>query len=219
MTWSGSHRPSAALVISIIALIVSLGGTAYAGVLLDANSVGNRELRNKSVGTDKLRNGAVTNRKLRNGVITIRKLSKHLVVPRAKLANAAVAAFNAGHASVADSATHAGSADTAGALTGVNIIRSGPISSPNNTLTFAEANCPGGQFPVGGGVWTSSTKVGNQSINSSWPTRQNPTDPEPDAWGAWVNNTNGGTQTFNVYAICASGSANASFLNDFARRP
>jgi hypothetical protein len=219
MTWSGSHRPSAALVISVIALIVSLGGTAYAGVLLDANSVGNRELRNKSVGTDKLRNGAVTNRKLRNGVITIRKLSKHLVVPRAKVANAAAAAFTAGHASVADSATHAGSADTAGALTGVNIIRSGPISSPNNTLTFAEANCPGGQFPVGGGVWTSSTKVSNQSINSSWPTRQNTTDPEPDAWGAWVNNTNGGTQSFNVYAICASGSANASFLNDFARRP
>jgi hypothetical protein len=218
MTWSGSRRPSAALVISVIALIVSLGGTAYAGGLLPDNSVGNKELRNKSVGTAKLRNGAVTNRKLRNGAITIRKLSKHLVVPRARFATAAAAAFTAGHASTADSATHAGSADTAGALTGVNIIRSGPTSSPNNTLVFAEANCPPGQFPVGGGVWTSATKVGNQSINSSWPTRQNPADPEPNAWGAWVNNTSGGTQSFNVYAICASGSVNASFANDFARR-
>ena len=219
MAWSGSRRPSAALVISVIALIVSLGGTAYAGGVMDANSVGNKELRNKSVGTAKLRNGAVTSRKLRNGAITIRKLSKHLVVPKANFANSAAAAITAGHASIADSASHAGSADTAGALTGVNIIRSGPVSSPNNTVVFAEADCPAGQFPVGGGVWTSSTKANNQSINSSWPTRQNPTDPEPDAWGAWVNNNGGGAQSFNVYAICASGGVNASFLNDFARRP
>jgi hypothetical protein len=218
MTWSGSRRPSAALVISVIALIVSLGGTAYAGVLLGANSVGNRELRNKSVGTAKLRNGAVTNRKLRSGVITVRKLSKHLVVPKAAFANAAAAAFTAGHASGADSATHAGSSDSAAALTGVNYVRSALTESPNNTLIFGQADCPAGQLPVGGGVWTSSTKSNTQSVNSSWPTRQNTSDPQPDAWAAWVNNINGGTQSFYVYAICVSGSASGSFANDFARR-
>lgn len=48
------HRTSPAIVISVIALIVAMGGTGYAAVSLPKNSVG----------TAQLRNGAVTKQKI-----------------------------------------------------------------------------------------------------------------------------------------------------------
>jgi hypothetical protein len=219
MTWFKTRRPSAALIVAAIALLVSLGGNAYGSGLFAPGSVGTKDLRNGAVNSQKLKNGSVRTSKLHNGAITARKLSRHLVVPKARFASAAAAAFNSGHASTADQATHAAAASSADGLTGVNYVRSALTESPNNSLIFGEADCPAGQLPVGGGVWSSSTTLGKQSVNSSWPTRQNTTDPAPDAWGAWVNNVSGGTQSFYVYAICVAGSASGSFANDFARRP
>lgn len=54
-----SLRPSPALVISIIALVVALGGTSYA-----AFKVGTKNIKNGAVTTKKLHNGAVTGKKL-----------------------------------------------------------------------------------------------------------------------------------------------------------
>lgn len=45
---------SPSLVVSIVALIVALGGTAYAGVQLGKNSVGTPQLKNGAVKTSKL---------------------------------------------------------------------------------------------------------------------------------------------------------------------
>jgi hypothetical protein len=68
----------AALVVSIVALVVAMGGSAYAGVTL---------LARHSVGSRQLKNGAVTNRKIAKGAISARKLAKGLVVPSASHAN------------------------------------------------------------------------------------------------------------------------------------
>jgi hypothetical protein len=57
------RRPSAAIVISSIALFMSLGGVGYAAFV-----------PNGSVGTAQLRNGAVTNSKLRNNSVSFRKI-------------------------------------------------------------------------------------------------------------------------------------------------
>lgn len=59
------RRPSPALVLAVIALVLALAGTTYAGVQLGRNSVGTFQLRNGAVATAKLRNGAVTASKLR----------------------------------------------------------------------------------------------------------------------------------------------------------
>lgn len=48
------HRPSAALVISMVSLFVALGGVGYAAVNLSRNSVGNAQLRNNSVSYKKI---------------------------------------------------------------------------------------------------------------------------------------------------------------------
>jgi len=58
--------PSPALVISLLALFVALGGTSYAAINLPRNSVGTKQLKK----------GAVTGKKIRNHTIAKKKLTK-----------------------------------------------------------------------------------------------------------------------------------------------
>lgn len=59
------RRPSPALVISIAALFMSLGGVGYAAT----------QLPNNSVSTSALQNGAVTTNKLRNNAVSFKKIA------------------------------------------------------------------------------------------------------------------------------------------------
>lgn len=67
--WPLRRRPSAALVVSFVALFVALGGVGWAAVNLPANSVGTRQLKN----------GAVTIRKIQNGAVNFSKITPHTV--------------------------------------------------------------------------------------------------------------------------------------------
>ena len=49
-------RPSPALVISLVALFVALGGTGYAATQLAKNSVGAKQLRKGAVSSAKVKN-------------------------------------------------------------------------------------------------------------------------------------------------------------------
>ncbi|HZG35112.1 MAG TPA: hypothetical protein VEY87_04630, partial [Gaiellaceae bacterium] len=55
------RRPSPALVVACVALLVALSGTGYAAVALPRNSVG----------TPQLKDGAVTSLKVRNGSLVL----------------------------------------------------------------------------------------------------------------------------------------------------
>ena len=50
------HRPSPAMVVAIVALIVALGGTGYAAIKLPANSVGTAQLKKDAVTSLKVKN-------------------------------------------------------------------------------------------------------------------------------------------------------------------
>jgi hypothetical protein len=90
-------KPTPALVISVLALSVALGGTAYAGITIPKNSVGANQLRNGAVTTKKLKNGAVTTKKIKNGNVTASKINTTgLTVPNAKQADTAANATNLG---------------------------------------------------------------------------------------------------------------------------
>ncbi len=53
------RRPSPAIVIACIALMVALGGTGYAAVRLPANSVGTAQIKNSAVTSLKVKNGSL----------------------------------------------------------------------------------------------------------------------------------------------------------------
>jgi hypothetical protein len=62
-----SHRPSPAMVVACIALIVALGGTSYAIQALPQSSVGSKQLKNNAVTSKKIKNGVVNSNKVKNG--------------------------------------------------------------------------------------------------------------------------------------------------------
>ncbi len=137
------RRPRPALIVSVVALFVALGGTAYAGFSVPKNSVGTKQLKNDAVTTKKLKNGAVTGSKIANNTITGAKinLSKLGTVPSANHAN---------------SATSAAAAGSAGNATGL----AGPLAS-GQTLT--------GTFGLGGHIGPVSDFVQEEGITFQIP--------------------------------------------------
>jgi hypothetical protein len=80
-------RPSPALIVAIIALIVSMGGTGYAAFTLPGNSVGNKQLKNGAVTAAKVKRHSLTGKQ-----INLKKLG---TVPTARLAGRALTAGTA----------------------------------------------------------------------------------------------------------------------------
>jgi hypothetical protein len=94
------RRPSPAMVIALIALVVALGGTSYAAFNLPRGSVGTKQIKNGAVTTKKLHRGAVSGASIQSGAVG----SSQLDLSGVTVPNAA----NADHATSADHATNAG---------------------------------------------------------------------------------------------------------------
>jgi hypothetical protein len=73
------RRPSAALVVSFLALFVALGGAGWAALRIPPNSVGNAQLRNFSVGNSKLRPSSVGPGKIIAGAVGARQVDSSQV--------------------------------------------------------------------------------------------------------------------------------------------
>ena len=54
------RAPSPSMIVALIALFVALGGTSYAAVILPADSVGTKQIKNGSVNGAKIKNSSVT---------------------------------------------------------------------------------------------------------------------------------------------------------------
>ena len=80
-------RPSPALIVAIIALIVSMGGTGYAAFTLPNNSVGTKQLKNGAVTAAKVKRHSLT-----GAQINLKKLG---TVPTARDAGRALKAGTA----------------------------------------------------------------------------------------------------------------------------
>src|SRR5262245_51724773 len=125
-----SKRPSPALIISLIALFVALGGTALAARGLISGS----KLKNRSVAAVKMRKHTLTGKEINLG-----KLGTVPSAASATQATHASTADSATHASSADTATHASSADNAasfGGLTPSQYLHADTYSGYQPTATF-----------------------------------------------------------------------------------
>jgi hypothetical protein len=98
-----AKRPSPALVISILALFVALGGSAYA-----ATKLGTKNIKNNAITAAKIKKEAVTSAKIKAGAVTGSKIvtSSLGTVPSATSATNAVNATNATNATNAVNATN-----------------------------------------------------------------------------------------------------------------
>ncbi|MGZ4294749.1 MAG: hypothetical protein ACXVRM_10950 [Solirubrobacteraceae bacterium] len=65
------RRQSAAIVISCVALFMSLGGVGYAAISIPNNSVGTAQLKNNAVTNGKIKNNAVSYKKIEPGAVGI----------------------------------------------------------------------------------------------------------------------------------------------------
>ncbi len=108
------RRPSPALIISFVALLVALGGTSYAAFSLPKHSVGTKQLKNNAVTTSKIKSGAVTGSTIKNGAVTGSKIKNGAVTgSKIKLSTLGTVP-NANHATSATNAAHASTADAVG---------------------------------------------------------------------------------------------------------
>jgi len=53
-------KPSPAMIVAIVALVLSLGGTSYAAIVLPAGSVGTKQLKSNAVVGSKVKTGSLT---------------------------------------------------------------------------------------------------------------------------------------------------------------
>jgi hypothetical protein len=82
-------RPSPSLVISILALVVALGGSAYAAINLPKNSVGAKQIKRNAVTRAKIKKNAINGAKVKRKSLTGADidLEKLGTVPSAQTAN------------------------------------------------------------------------------------------------------------------------------------
>jgi hypothetical protein len=86
------HRPSPAMVVASLALLIALGGTSVAAVdQLRRNSVGTLQLKNNAVTAPKIASNAVIATKIRSGAVTNAKIAADAVTS-AKIADGTVTA-------------------------------------------------------------------------------------------------------------------------------
>jgi hypothetical protein len=160
------RRPSPALVISCLALLVALGGTSIAAVsiVIPPNSVGAAQLRSGSVGTSELKRNAVT-------------LAKIAPTTRTLLRGSGGGAGTPGPQGPPGPAGPAGPPGPAGpqgpagasSTASVTTVIAGP-GSQNQGHAFATAMCPSGKVAVAGGArYTGTIADAADAMMQSYP--------------------------------------------------
>ena len=192
MTRHGFRRPSPAMVVSLAALVVAMGGTSYAVVKPSPHSVGSKQLKKNAVAGKHIKSNAVTSADVKNESLTAQDINE------ATLAQVPLAA----RAATADLVARAGGVDRV--FYRVSTVGVGPatptsdVNNPQSTLGVATARCDAGQLVVGGGV---SVDPENMSVIDGY----------PDGAAAWTGHANNDDiaagHNLTVYAICVPASS------------
>jgi hypothetical protein len=193
------RRPSPAMIVACIALLVALGGTSVAAV---------SQLARNSVGTPQLRNGAVTNAKLRNNAVNSSKVAARSLL-RSDFAPGQLPAGPVGPQGPAGPAGAAGPAGPAGVIGAITVrSNSALISDPgpagaNGTFTTARvtSNCQGNERAISGGTSWSDDTSGLRLFTGELEPQLNAQNQVTGFLAVGANDTGQGS-TFTVHALC-----------------
>ena len=193
------HRPSPALVVSVIALTVALGGTSYAAIVLPANSVGTRQLKKNAVTTAKVKNGSLRTADFGAG---------QLPAGAAGAQGAAGAPGAAGATGPRGAKGDKGDPGTAGSggLPNVIVRESAPTPVAASGIVSVSVPCLAGERATGGGYDASGNGEFGTVALDSHPTASAAV---PNGWAVKVNNVTtlaGNPQPSMIVAkvICAT---------------
>ncbi|MEX0850998.1 MAG: hypothetical protein WD015_05790 [Gaiellaceae bacterium] len=194
------RRPSPAMVVACLALLVALGGTSVAAVSqLARNSVGPRQLQFGAVTNPKIRNNAVTSAKVRN-----RSLLRADFAPGQLPAGPTGPQGPTGPAGPAGAAGAAGPAGVIGAIT---------VRTQSTTITGGTAHdgiyvtarvqrlCEGNERAISGGTSWSDDDSGLELMTSEVGPLLNAQN-QVNGFLAVGANDSGQSSTFTVHVLC-----------------
>jgi hypothetical protein len=187
-----SYRPSPAMVIAFIALLLALGGGAYAQQLSN-NSVGSKQLKNNAVTAKKIKNGAVTSSKVKNGTLVSGdfKAGELPAGPRG-------ATGERGATGATGPAGPAGPAGPRGPAGATNVTVETSVEQVNPVAT-----CPAGRVATGGG---GSVTDNTWYLYESFPVAPATPGGPPTAWAVNAADTGapGTIMPSIAYVVCAA---------------
>src|SRR5215211_3132841 len=139
-----SHRPSPAMMVAFIALLLALGSGAYAQLRIPRNSVGNAQLKRNAVTSPKVKPGSLLRNDFRAGQIP--------AGPRGP-AGPAGPEGPRGATGERGPAGQAGTPGAPGAPGATNVVtRTSSVSAPVGVNDFSVACLPGERAVGGGGT-------------------------------------------------------------------
>lgn len=201
------RRPSPAMVVACLALLVALGGTSVAAVnQIARNSVGTVQLRNNAVTTPKVRNNTITTTKVRNNAITSAKVRNRSLL-RVDFAPGQLPAGPTGPQGPAGPAGPAGAAGPAGTI-GAITVRSQTLSIPGGTAENGAYNtgevqslCASNERAISGGAGWSDSDPGLELWIGRLVPVLNASNQVIGFLGSGGNDS-GQASTFTVYSLC-----------------
>lgn len=190
------RRPSPAMVVACVALLVALGGTSVAAV---------SQLGRNTVGTAQLQFGAVTNPKIRSNAVTSAKVQNRSLL-RADFAPGQLPAGPTGPQGPTGPIGPAGAAGPPGVV-GAITVRSQSLvvtdALDNDVFTTGETTtqCNAGERAVSGGAGWSDSDPGLELFIGRLVPVLNPSNQVVGFRGSGLNDS-GQSSTFTVYALC-----------------
>lgn len=194
------HRPSPAMVVACLALLVALGGTSVAAV---------NQLARNSVGPRQLQTGAVTNPKIRINAVNSSKVAPRSLL-RSDFAPGQLPAGPIGPQGPAGPAGAAGPAGVIGAVTvrqaSVNVPGAASDDPTPNTLWITRTvnvNCNSGERAMSAGTgWSADSNDLELATVYMTPVFQG-TGPVTGFTAKGANNARDGEDhTFTLYVLC-----------------
>jgi hypothetical protein len=199
-----SRRPSAALVVAFVALLVALGGTSYAAVALPKNSVGSAQIKRAAVGNGKLAGNSVTSGKVKDGSLLSQDFKAGQlpagpagpagpIGPKGDKGDRGLQGLQGEKGEKGDQGIP-GPQGSPG-VSGHQLVTGPAVDVADGASVQTSVTCPAGKRVMGGGygVTSSAGITTNRSAPNS-----------TTSWFVRVTNNSGASRTINAQAICVN---------------